>query len=158
MKNRYGIIAILGIISMIILITMWSSCKCRKKHSVEGLENAEESTDDQEEKEKNTKMTYNNNIPEGMDSMSTTTKPKPKTNPIKNIKESFDNMSRNFNNILFDSPTSNNSIPDFFKDILFSTECCPTSFSNSQGCACVSPSQYNILKNRGGNNVPYSEF
>jgi len=40
----------------------------------------------------------------------------------------------------------------------FSPECCPSSFSNSKGCACLTTGQYNYLINRGGNNIPYSEY
>ena len=40
----------------------------------------------------------------------------------------------------------------------FKPECCPNAFSNSTGCACMTVDQYNYLINRGGNNVPYSEY
>ena len=40
----------------------------------------------------------------------------------------------------------------------FKPECCPNAYSNSQGCACMTNSQYNWLVQRGGNNVPYSEY
>ncbi len=40
----------------------------------------------------------------------------------------------------------------------FKPECCPTAYSNSSGCACMTVPQYNYLINRGGNNVPYSEY
>ena len=40
----------------------------------------------------------------------------------------------------------------------FSPSCCPSSYSNSSGCACITVPQYNYLINRGGNNVPYSEY
>ena len=79
-------------------------------------------------------------------------------NAFKSRTENFDNMSTNFNNIMFSSPTSTDSISDFFKDVLFSTDCCPSSYSTDKGCACISPSQYNILKTRADNNIPYSEF
>jgi hypothetical protein len=45
-----------------------------------------------------------------------------------------------------------------FANTEFKPDCCPSSISNSQGCACMSVNQYNYLKNRGGNNVPYSEY
>ena len=40
----------------------------------------------------------------------------------------------------------------------FKPECCPNTFSNSMGCACMTVKQYNYLNERGGNNVPYSEY
>ena len=40
----------------------------------------------------------------------------------------------------------------------FKPECCPNTYSNSTGCACMTGAQFNWLMERGGNNVPYSEF
>jgi hypothetical protein len=40
----------------------------------------------------------------------------------------------------------------------FKPECCPNTYSNSQGCACMTGKQYNYILGRGGNNVPYSEY
>lgn len=40
----------------------------------------------------------------------------------------------------------------------FKPECCPNTYSNSSGCACMTVKQYNYLITRGGNNVPYSEY
>ena len=40
----------------------------------------------------------------------------------------------------------------------FKPECCPNTYSTSTGCACMTVPQYNYLINRGGNNVPYSEY
>jgi len=45
-----------------------------------------------------------------------------------------------------------------FADTPFKPECCPNTYSNSMGCACMTGSQYNYLQVRGGNNVPYSEY
>jgi hypothetical protein len=46
----------------------------------------------------------------------------------------------------------------FFKDTKFKPQCCPSSYSNSMGCACIKNSQYKYLIERGGNNVPFSEY
>ena len=54
----------------------------------------------------------------------------------------------------------------FFTNTKFDSECCPATYSNSQGCACLSQPQYNHLMMRGGNNTPpkntntsfYNEF
>jgi hypothetical protein len=40
----------------------------------------------------------------------------------------------------------------------FKPECCPNTFSSSTGCACMDLKTYTYLRERGGNNVPYSEF
>ena len=47
---------------------------------------------------------------------------------------------------------------DFFANTDFKPECCPNTYSNSMGCACMSVGNYNKLITRGGNNVPYSEY
>jgi outer membrane murein-binding lipoprotein Lpp len=45
-----------------------------------------------------------------------------------------------------------------FANTPFKPECCPNTYSNSSGCACMTGNQYNFLQNRGFNNVPYSEY
>jgi hypothetical protein len=47
---------------------------------------------------------------------------------------------------------------DMFANTPFKPECCPNTYSNSTGCACMTTGQYNYLITRGGNNVPYSEY
>jgi hypothetical protein len=47
---------------------------------------------------------------------------------------------------------------DFFANTPFKPECCPNTYSNSQGCACMTGDQYNYLIQRAKNNVPYSEY
>jgi len=65
--------------------------------------------------------------------------------------ENFKNkMKEGFNNKKFKSL--------LFKKTKFKPECCPNTYSNSMGCACMSNSQYKYLIERGGNNVPFSEY
>lgn len=45
-----------------------------------------------------------------------------------------------------------------FANTPFKPECCPSAYSNSQGCACMTGQQYNWIVERAGNNVPYSEY
>jgi hypothetical protein len=45
-----------------------------------------------------------------------------------------------------------------FANTQFKPECCPNTYSNSSGCACLDSKSYNYLVTRGGNNVPYSEY
>ena len=47
---------------------------------------------------------------------------------------------------------------DMFATTPFKPECCPNAYSSSTGCACMTVDQYNWLKSRSGNNVPYSEY
>lgn len=47
---------------------------------------------------------------------------------------------------------------DMFATTEFKPGCCPNTYSNSTGCACMTTGQYNYLIERGGNNVPYSEY
>lgn len=47
---------------------------------------------------------------------------------------------------------------DFFANVDFKPECCPNTYSNSMGCACMTSQDYNYLVTRSGNNVPYSEY
>jgi hypothetical protein len=47
---------------------------------------------------------------------------------------------------------------DFFANTEFKPECCPTTYSNSMGCACINENQYKYLITRGGNNVPFSQY
>lgn len=41
----------------------------------------------------------------------------------------------------------------FFKDTKFDASCCPGTYSNSLGCACLSKKQMQHLTTRGGNNT-----
>ena len=47
---------------------------------------------------------------------------------------------------------------DFLANSQFKPECCPSTYSTSEGCWCGSSADFNYLKTRGGNNVPYSEY
>ena len=38
-----------------------------------------------------------------------------------------------------------------FDDVRTGPECCPSSFSTSGGCACLSPDQLATIQSRGGN-------
>lgn len=47
---------------------------------------------------------------------------------------------------------------DLFATTEFKPECCPNAYSNSSGCACMTVGQYDALRTRFGNNVPYTEY
>jgi hypothetical protein len=70
-------------------------------------------------------------------------------------------ISQDVKNVL-DRPQQPIPLPEgellMFANTPFKPECCPNTFSNSSGCACMTVKQYNYLNERGGNNVPYSEY
>ena len=70
-------------------------------------------------------------------------------------------LSQDVKNVL-DRPQQPIPLPEgellMFANTPFKPECCPNTFSNSSGCACMTVKQYNYLNERGGNNVPYSEY
>ena len=41
----------------------------------------------------------------------------------------------------------------FFKDTKFDSSCCPSTYTSSMGCACMSKKQFQHLTMRGGNNT-----
>jgi hypothetical protein len=49
-------------------------------------------------------------------------------------------------------------IPLIFDNTKFSPKCCPNPYSNSIGCACITMPQYRFLIERGGNNVPFTQY
>ena len=60
-------------------------------------------------------------------------------------------------------PTQVYKVPDVNKmDMLattsFKPECCPSTYSTGEGCACITPSQQVFISERGGNNYPKSEY
>ena len=46
----------------------------------------------------------------------------------------------------------------FFDKTKFSPECCPSPYSNSEGCVCASPEQMKYLNERGGNRTLTSVY
>jgi hypothetical protein len=63
---------------------------------------------------------------------------------------------------IWDRPKQQIPLPEGQLDMLanteFKPECCPNTYSNSSGCACLDIGSYNYLRERGSNNVPYSPF
>lgn len=47
---------------------------------------------------------------------------------------------------------------DILADTTFKPECCPNLYSTGKGCACFTDDQFTFLKQRGGNNVPISDY
>ena len=56
------------------------------------------------------------------------------------------------------NPPLNEGEMDMFANTPFKPDCCPNTYSNSSGCACMDMKQYQNLRLRGGNNVPYDIY
>ena len=84
------------------------------------------------------------------ESLTNPSKPSTTKNSTTASKEGFTNIEGSNNPSIFSML--------FFKDTKFKPQCCPSSYSNSMGCACINNSQYKYLIERGGNNVPFSEY
>ena len=41
---------------------------------------------------------------------------------------------------------------DYLSNTTFKPECCPSSYTTSAGCACLTPEQLEYVSKRGGNN------
>tara|TARA_B110001450_G_scaffold248266_1_gene264241 strand:- start:7389 stop:7883 length:495 start_codon:yes stop_codon:yes gene_type:complete len=52
-------------------------------------------------------------------------------------------------------PSSNDKL-DILVNNEFTPECCPSSYTNSTGCACMTSEQINFLNTRGGNSDGFS--
>lgn len=81
--------------------------------------------------------------------------------PVVNINTWFQPKGSSAENILNRTPQQV-PLPEgemlMFAKTEFKPECCPNSYSTGSGCACMTVPQYNYLVDRGGNNVPYSEY
>jgi hypothetical protein len=67
-----------------------------------------------------------------------------------------------FSNSILSRPKQPVPLPEgelnIFATTQFKPECCPNAYSTGSGCACMTVDQYKYLRNRGSNNVPYSEY
>jgi hypothetical protein len=52
----------------------------------------------------------------------------------------------------YQSQSQDSSQMNIIENMKFAPECCPSSYSSSQGCACMSDDAINFLASRGGNN------
>jgi hypothetical protein len=81
--------------------------------------------------------------------------------PVVNTKTWFQPKGSSAENIL-NRPPQQVPLPEgemlMFAKTEFKPECCPNAYSTGSGCACMTVPQYNYLTDRGGNNVPYSEY
>ena len=47
---------------------------------------------------------------------------------------------------------------DIMSATSFKPECCPSVYSTSSGCACITKDEYKFFSERGGNNYPIAEY
>jgi hypothetical protein len=62
------------------------------------------------------------------------------------------------NNVKEESLDSEIKRLDVFENTKFSPECCPSNYSSSTGCACMTPEQMKFLGQRGGNRTLNTEY
>ena len=72
---------------------------------------------------------------------------------VYSLKEGFDNTK-----LMPEELGSVSPIQSFFKDTEFRPECCPSAYSTSTGCPCVTEEQNVQFNERFGNNNPYSIY
>jgi len=138
---RVEIILLIIILILLLLAPMILSCTNHSPYTLlegfkEGFVNGVKNTLNEDKKSK---------------SLPTSTEtPAPAPNTIlksKKTEEGFTNYKKH-----------QSDIPLIFDNTKFSPKCCPNTYSNSMGCACLSMPQYKFLIERGGNNVPFSQY
>ena len=161
---RVEIILLVIILILMLIVPMLLSCTNHSPYKllegfvegfVEGIAKTLEEDDNnkpKEDKEKDTTQT-------GGMAMDTTdmTVPVEGLRNKKGKKEGFANHQKMFKHKL-KHKLRHHDIPLIFDDTPFKPQCCPTTYSNSMGCACMTMPQYTYLIERGGNNVPFSQY
>jgi len=116
-------------------------CGCTNiPKAIEGLENMMDSNNN------NTKQ----KIIEGFNSS--------EENDVNNNKDSKEPASYNedYSKYMTSQPalvSDDDELITMFKDTPFKPECCPSTYTSSSGCACLTPDQKKKLNNRGNNSI-----
>ena len=179
-KCRLEICLLIIIISWILFGHLF--CSCSRIGFKEGFEIGKQLYNDVTKKEefggkkrKNTKEKYENknkkegfkNISTGFnfaDSKANTYYKDPSTWSSPNLVYSSGAVPGSDSNLVnfYDRPKQPIPLPEgemnMFATTQFKPECCPNTYSTGSGCACMTVDQYKYLKNRGSNNVPFSEY
>ena len=81
---------------------------------------------------------------------------------IENNKPSAVNDNQNVYSVLEKNEGGEIPLPEgellIFENNKFSPECCPSSYSNADGCVCASPEQMKHLNERGGNRTLHDVY
>jgi len=144
MSISIEMLILIGVIYLIIVVNTVSSC-CNMYGGMEGFVGANTNYGE------SSRYSLNNNKPINTASWSqpnlTITPGQPLSSGVQN---------------LLNRPQQQIPLPEgqlsMFANTPFKPECCPNTYSNSMGCACMTVGQYDYLISRGGNNVPYSEY
>ena len=144
-------LVVLLVVISIALMSSFSCCRCRSTGMIEGLTKRDKNMEGFTEFDDSAKFNLANYKPIDTNSWETPDlrliPGKPPSAGAKRI------LDRNVQPI---------PLPEgemlMFANTPFKPECCPNTYSNSSGCACMTTGQYNHLVSRGGNNVPYSEY
>jgi len=144
MSISIEMLILIGIVYLIIIVNTVSSC-CNTHGGMEGFVGANTNYGE------SSRYSLNNNKPINTSSWSqpnlTITPGQPLSSGVQN---------------LLNRPQQQLPLPEgqlsMFANTPFKPECCPNTYSNSMGCACMTVGQYDYLITRGGNNVPYSEY
>lgn len=72
------------------------------------------------------------------------------------LNENFENSKINDDSTIVDNTKieeNQNKKLDILSDTKFDTKCCPSSYTNDKGCACITSKQMEMLHKRGGNST-----
>jgi hypothetical protein len=154
-------------ICLLIVIIVWILfghlfCSCSRLGMMEGFQIGQQLLN---KKFKNKNNEGFKNISTGFsfaDSKANTYYREPSTWNAPNLVHSAGAVQGSDANSIFNRPKQPIPLPegemDMFATTQFKPECCPNTYSTGSGCACMTVDQYKYLKNRGSNNVPFSEY
>lgn len=168
-KCRLEICLLIVIISWILFGHLF--CSCSRVGMMEGFEIGKKIINDISKKEK-FGIKYRDRKREGFKNISTgfsfanskenTYYKDPSTWSSPNLVYSGGAVSNSDANSILNRPKQPIPLPegelDMFATTPFKPECCPNTYSTGSGCACMTVDQYKYLRNRGSNNVPFSEY
>ena len=165
---KIGSYTIRGEIVLLIIIVSWVLfghlfCSCSKIGIEEGFEIAKQLVNGV----KTNNVAYGSQFSEYQSVWTVPSSPKTTVSPANNLAVNNDlsDVNTPFNNPPLAIKTDYAKpyqLPPGEMDILavttFKPECCPNLYSNSKGCACPTDAQFTFMKQRGGNNVPVSDY
>ena len=156
---RGEIIFLIGIVGFILVAHL--VCSCTRMGIEEGFEMAKQVIG----LIKPNNVAYSSQFSEYQSVWNVPSPPRTSVSPADNLAvNNSSDINTPFNNppLQVSSDYKSYQLPPGELDILavtkFSPKCCPNLYSNSEGCACPTDAQYDFIKQRGGNNVPVSEY
>lgn len=152
MKMEKVILLLSLILIIFILYNIFISCLLCEKENFEKLDDIGYNISDNDALGLNLKgsiydlqFTNNSNASTLQDEIKKLRENKNNTNTKNNIYKDLEvNIKANKNALPLNSVS-------FFQDTIFKPECCPSQYSSSKGCACMTPEKMKFLSSRGGN-------